>query len=156
MRAKVSSRHSLKQVDRIRPWFMFNPIYFSIAQAIHQQRESLFSAGSCDKYLTSILSERSDNETPQWRYYYRGVWPNQNPFSWLGSYHSSRLTSKMLRMSLGWPLSQVKFLWFGAPPKPGEVTSSVVLIHPKRPLLAGTFRRHGQPLLKIPSMVFPV
>ncbi|OQE31282.1 hypothetical protein PENSTE_c001G01002 [Penicillium steckii] len=36
-------------------------------------------------------TERSENGTPQWRYYYRGVWPNQNPLPWLGAYHSSEI-----------------------------------------------------------------
>jgi len=43
-----------------------------------------------------IGSERSENGTPQWRYYYRGVWPNQNPLPWLGAYHSSRSASKCI------------------------------------------------------------
>lgn len=71
-------------------------------QAIHQQRETWLSTQCFNQYLTSIRSERSDNETPQWRYYYRGVWPNQNPFAWLGSYHSSKLTPTLLCTGIDW------------------------------------------------------
>ncbi|KAJ5975443.1 hypothetical protein N7481_009150 [Penicillium waksmanii] len=53
---------------------------------VYIQSDLLFNCAS-----NSSATERSENETPQWRYYYRGVWPNQNPFPWLGSYHSSEI-----------------------------------------------------------------
>ncbi|KAJ5833805.1 Alpha/Beta hydrolase protein [Penicillium riverlandense] len=43
----------------------------------------------CPNARTSILRDKANVTT--YRYQYAGVWPNQNPYSWLGAYHSSDL-----------------------------------------------------------------
>ncbi|KAJ5618937.1 carboxylesterase [Penicillium lagena] len=43
----------------------------------------------CPNAKTSILRKNANVTT--YRYQFAGVWPNQNPYSWLGAYHSSDL-----------------------------------------------------------------